>query len=99
LPLRPTLSPYTTLFRSQHRFDRATERVMAAIRSGDLGRLTSGVASCAWWRAQSYYDAGRWRGTWAMDGGGAIMNQTIHMIDLLRSEEHTSELQSRFDLV
>jgi predicted dehydrogenase len=68
---------------SQHRFDRATERVLAAIRGGELGRLTSGVASCAWWRPQSYYDSGRWRGTWAMDGGGAIMNQTIHVIDLL----------------
>ena len=68
---------------SQHRFDPATEQVMAAIQAGDLGRLTSGIASTAWWRGQSYYDAGRWRGTWAMDGGGAIMNQTIHTIDLL----------------
>jgi UDP-N-acetyl-2-amino-2-deoxyglucuronate dehydrogenase len=68
---------------SQHRFDPGTERVAAAIHNGDLGRLTSGVASCAWWRAQSYYDGGRWRGTWAMDGGGAVMNQTIHVIDLL----------------
>jgi UDP-N-acetyl-2-amino-2-deoxyglucuronate dehydrogenase len=68
---------------SQHRFDGSTEKVIAAIQAGDLGRLTSGIASTAWWRGQSYYDAGRWRGTWAMDGGGAIMNQTIHMIDLL----------------
>jgi len=68
---------------SQHRFDDATERVVAAIQNGDLGRLTSGIASCAWWRPQAYYDGGRWRGTRAMDGGGAIMNQTIHVIDLL----------------
>jgi UDP-N-acetyl-2-amino-2-deoxyglucuronate dehydrogenase len=68
---------------SQHRFDPATEKVMAAIQAGDLGRLTSGIASTAWWRGQSYYDAGRWRGIWAMDGGGAVMNQTIHTIDLL----------------
>jgi UDP-N-acetyl-2-amino-2-deoxyglucuronate dehydrogenase len=68
---------------SQHRFDHSTEEVVAAIQAGDLGRLTSGIASTAWWRGQSYYDAGRWRGTWAMDGGGAIMNQTIHTIDLL----------------
>ena len=68
---------------SQHRFDPSTEQVMAAIQAGDLGRLTSGTASTAWWRGQSYYDSGRWRGTWAMDGGGAIMNQTIHTIDLL----------------
>jgi predicted dehydrogenase len=68
---------------SQHRFDPSAERVVAAIQAGDLGRLTSGIASTAWWRGQSYYDSGRWRGTWAMDGGGAIMNQTIHTIDLL----------------
>ena len=68
---------------SQHRFDPATEQVVAAIQAGDLGRLTSGIASTAWWRGQTYYDSGRWRGTWAMDGGGAIMNQTIHTIDLL----------------
>jgi UDP-N-acetyl-2-amino-2-deoxyglucuronate dehydrogenase len=68
---------------SQHRFDPTTEKVMAAIQAGDLGRLTSGIASTAWWRGQSYYDAGRWRGIWAMDGGGAVMNQTIHTIDLL----------------
>jgi UDP-N-acetyl-2-amino-2-deoxyglucuronate dehydrogenase len=68
---------------SQHRFDRSTEEVVAAIQAGDLGRLTSGIASTAWWRGQSYYDSGRWRGTWSMDGGGAIMNQTIHTIDLL----------------
>jgi UDP-N-acetyl-2-amino-2-deoxyglucuronate dehydrogenase len=68
---------------SQHRFDPSTEQVTAAIQAGDLGRLTSGIASTAWWRGRSYYDSGRWRGTWAMDGGGAIMNQTIHTIDLL----------------
>ena len=68
---------------SQHRFDPATERVMEAIGRGAFGRLTSGAAYCAWWRPQSYYDSGAWRGTWAVDGGGAIMNQTIHVIDLL----------------
>jgi UDP-N-acetyl-2-amino-2-deoxyglucuronate dehydrogenase len=68
---------------SQHRFDPSTEQVIAAIQAGDLGRLTSEIASTAWWRGRSYYDSGRWRGTWAMDGGGAIMNQTIHTIDLL----------------
>ncbi|GAB1481545.1 hypothetical protein MASR2M78_03600 [Treponema sp.] len=36
-----------------------------------------------WYRSQEYYDAGTWRGTWALDGGGALMNQSIHAIDLL----------------
>ena len=68
---------------SQHRFDKSTEKVMAAVRSGNFGTITSAIASHAWWRGQSYYDSGDWRGTWAMDGGGAIMNQTVHTINLM----------------
>jgi predicted dehydrogenase len=68
---------------SQHRFDAATEAVLAAVRSGELGRLTSGIASIDWWRGQSYYDSGDWRGTWELDGGGALMNQGVHTVDLL----------------
>lgn len=48
---------------SQHRFDRSAQRVFAAIRSGGLGTVTSVIASCAWWRGQSYYDSAAWRGT------------------------------------
>jgi Oxidoreductase family, NAD-binding Rossmann fold len=58
---------------SQHRFDRSAQRVFAAIRSGGLGTVTSAIASCAWWRGQSYYDSAVWRGTWELDGGGAAM--------------------------
>jgi predicted dehydrogenase len=68
---------------SQHRFDPATEVTLAAIRRGELGRLTSGIASIDWWRGQSYYDSGDWRGTWELDGGGALMNQGVHTVDLL----------------
>src|SRR6185369_5891753 len=68
---------------SQHRFDPATEITLAAIRDGELGRLTSGIASIDWWRGQSYYDSGDWRGTWELDGGGALMNQGVHTVDLL----------------
>lgn len=68
---------------SQHRFDPASEAVARAVREGRLGRLTSAVASVAWWRAQSYYDSAAWRGTWALDGGGALMNQGVHTVDLL----------------
>lgn len=70
---------------SQHRFDRSTEKLAAAAESGGLGTLTSANASCAWWRGQSYYDSGAWRGTWELDGGGATMNQSIHTIDLMLS--------------
>ncbi|HZA71598.1 MAG TPA: Gfo/Idh/MocA family oxidoreductase [Propionibacteriaceae bacterium] len=68
---------------SQHRFDRSTEIAVAAIERGALGRLTSGIASIDWWRGQSYYDSGDWRGTWELDGGGALMNQGVHTVDLL----------------
>lgn len=68
---------------SQHRFDRSTEIVLEAIAAGRLGRLTSGIASIDWWRGQSYYDSGDWRGTWELDGGGALMNQGVHTVDLL----------------
>jgi predicted dehydrogenase len=68
---------------SQHRFDPATEQTLAAIEAGELGRITSGIAAIDWWRGQSYYDSGGWRGTWELDGGGALMNQGVHTVDLL----------------
>ena len=67
----------------QHRFDRSSQIMLDAIASGHLGRLSSGVVSGAWWRGQSYYDSGTWRGTWELDGGGALMNQGVHAIELL----------------
>jgi UDP-N-acetyl-2-amino-2-deoxyglucuronate dehydrogenase len=68
---------------SQHRFDPAARLVHERVAAGELGRITSGLASIAWWRTQDYYDSGDWRGTWAFDGGGALMNQGIHTLDLL----------------
>ncbi len=70
---------------SQHRFDPATRIVADAVQRGRFGRLTVGTAQVRWWRSQDYYDSGKWRGTWALDGGGALMNQSIHTIDLLLS--------------
>jgi predicted dehydrogenase len=68
---------------SQHRFDRSSEKVLQAVTDGSLGTITSAIASHAWWRGQSYYDSGAWRGTWTYDGGGAVMNQTVHTINLM----------------
>jgi UDP-N-acetyl-2-amino-2-deoxyglucuronate dehydrogenase len=68
---------------SQHRFDRSTEKVMKAMADGAYGTITSAIASHAWWRGQTYYDSGDWRGTWALDGGGAVLNQTVHTINLM----------------
>jgi len=69
---------------SQHRFDPASQAVHRAITQGRFGRLTSAIASISWWRSQEYYDSGDWRGTLALDGGGALMNQGVHTLDLLR---------------
>jgi len=68
---------------SQHRFDAGVRRLRELIQAGRLGRLTLGEAAVKWYRSQDYYDSGDWRGTWALDGGGALMNQGIHYLDLL----------------
>ena len=67
----------------QRRVDPLFQDVRAAIESGALGRLTLGAISVPYVRAQSYYASAAWRGTWALDGGGALMNQGIHLLDLL----------------
>lgn len=69
---------------SQHRFDPAAQRVRALLDEGALGTLVVGHAQVPWWRSQKYYDSGEWRGTWDLDGGGVLMNQSIHQIDLLQ---------------
>ena len=69
---------------SQHRFDAATRAVQEAVSNDEFGRLTSGSAEVRWWRSQEYYDSGGWRGTWALDGGGVLINQAIPSIDLLQ---------------
>ena len=70
-----------TIFPS--RFADCNRRLKAAIDAGRFGRLTLGDTHVKWWRTQAYYDSGGWRGTWNLDGGGALMNQAIHNVDLL----------------
>lgn len=69
---------------SQHRFGGAMQRIKQAIDAGQFGKLVMGNAQILWYRSQAYYDSGGWRGTWALDGGGALMNQGVHYVDLLR---------------
>jgi predicted dehydrogenase len=59
------------------------QRIQAAIQAGELGELTLGLVNLPYYRPQTYYDQAAWRGTWALDGGGVLMNQGIHQVDLL----------------
>ena len=70
-----------TIFPS--RFADSSTTLKAAVEAGRFGRLTLGETTCKWWRTQAYYDEGGWKGTQALDGGGALMNQAIHSVDLL----------------
>ncbi len=70
-----------TIFPS--RFGDANRALKVAVDQGRFGRLTLGETACKWWRSQEYYDEGGWKGTKALDGGGALMNQAIHNVDLL----------------
>jgi len=65
------------------RFHRCSKMLKEAVDKGRFGRLSLGDAYVKWFRTQEYYDSGQWRGTWALDGGGALMNQAIHSVDML----------------
>mgnify|MGYP000521236299 FL=1 len=67
----------------QNRFNIAVQEMRHALEAGRFGRLSHGSIHVRWNRNQGYYDQAPWRGTWAQDGG-ALMNQCIHGIDLLR---------------
>ena len=71
----------STIFPS--RFHESSRQLKKAIEQGRFGKLTLGDAIVKWYRTQQYYDSGVWRGTWKLDGGGALMNQAIHSVDLL----------------
>ena len=61
----------------------AARTLKAAVDSGRFGQMTLAGASVRWFRPPEYYVSGAWRGTWALDGGGALMNQGSHTVDLL----------------
>ncbi len=71
----------STIFPS--RFHESCQLLKKAVDQKRFGRLTMGDAYVKWYRTQQYYDSGAWRGTWELDGGGALMNQAIHTVDLL----------------
>lgn len=68
----------------QSRFYEASNLMKKAVENKKFGKLVNGDAYVKWFRTQKYYDEGGWHGTLKYDGGGALMNQSIHAIDLLQ---------------
>ena len=66
------------------RFFETSRLLKTAVEEGRFGTLSLGDVAIKWYRDQAYYDQGGWRGTWKLDGGGALMNQGIHGIDLVQ---------------
>ncbi len=67
----------------QNRFNKSVQKMRSALDSGAFGKLSHASISVRWNRTENYYKQASWRGTWEQDGG-ALMNQCIHGIDLLR---------------
>ena len=68
----------------QNRFNYCMYPIYEAIRNGRMGQIFLGTFAVKWLRKQSYYDKdGGWRGTWDKDGGGSLINQSIHTVDLM----------------
>ncbi len=65
------------------RFNPVVKAVRDAAAAGRFGSLAVLATSVPWWREDAYYGTGRWQGTRALDGGGALMNQSIHGVDAL----------------
>jgi predicted dehydrogenase len=65
------------------RYNEVVQVLKNAIDAGRFGTLTYAAVYVPWWRSDEYYKSS-WRGTWKLDGGGALMNQSIHMIDMLQ---------------
>ena len=68
----------------QNRFSFNIAAIKRAVDQGRIGRLILGTFAVKWYRDQKYYDRGGWRGTWEMDGGGSLMNQAVHTVDLMQ---------------
>ena len=66
------------------RFNPVLQAVHAASAAGRFGDLAVASSAVPWWRDDAYYGKGRWQGTLALDGGGALMNQSIHGVDALQ---------------
>lgn len=67
----------------QSRFFNTAIKIREAVKQGKLGKMVLGDVYNKWYRSPEYYKSAGWRATWELDGGGALMNQAVHAIDLL----------------
>jgi len=68
----------------QNRYNTTSQAIRALLSSGKAGRILAGKASVTWLRGKDYYTSASWRGSWAQEGGGVLINQSIHTLDLLQ---------------
>lgn len=68
----------------QNRYNATSQRIKEVITSGKAGRILGGKAFVTWHRDAGYYNSAAWRGTWEKEGGGVLINQAIHTLDLLQ---------------
>jgi len=68
---------------SQRRWNEPVKRIKNAIEEGKIGNPVLGTVNILGWRDKAYYDADAWRGTWKMEGGGVLVNQAPHQLDIL----------------
>lgn len=68
----------------QNRYNGPVQTARERLESGEFGRIIGGAGTVLWARTAAYYEAKPWRGTWANSGGGLLMNQAIHTVDLLQ---------------
>jgi predicted dehydrogenase len=66
------------------RYSKSAQLLKRTVEAGRFGTLTFASATGPWWRDPDYYSSSNWKGSWALDGGGALMNQGIHSVDLLQ---------------
>jgi UDP-N-acetyl-2-amino-2-deoxyglucuronate dehydrogenase len=69
---------------SQRRYFEPIRRMKAAIDAGRIGRPALATVSILGWRDHAYYETDPWRGTWKGEGGGVLVNQAVHHLDLLQ---------------
>ncbi len=68
----------------QNRYNKDVQKALSLVRSGESGKILGARATVMWHRDAPYYTESGWRGAWATEGGGVLINQSIHTLDLLR---------------